>query len=221
MIPKSIYSSSVIHLGTQPKTINDENCLESSEEFPFDLTKTDFILHVGSSSWYKNRKAVLASFKYVLDNRIASNIKLVLVGPEPQKNEIDQKMVKWIGNNKSSIISLSSTSEESLRQLYLNAKVLLFPSYIEGFGWPPLEAAVQGCPVITTRSGAIQDLLGNYPKYINSQDQQSIDAAVVECLQAKDRKRSRLPYQITKSAETSIICYTIKYSMQIIRLSLC
>ena len=38
-----------------------------------------------------------------------------------------------------------------------------------------LEAAIRKCPVITTPTGAIEDLLGNYPIYVNSENQTSVD----------------------------------------------
>jgi glycosyltransferase involved in cell wall biosynthesis len=46
-----------------------------------------------------------------------------------------------------------------------------------------LEAAVRGCPVITTRTGAISDLLGNYAKYVEAENQSSIDHGVIQALQ--------------------------------------
>jgi len=70
-----------------------------------------------------------------------------------------------------------------LAALYKYAKALVFPSSIEGFGWPPLEAAVRGCPVITTRTGAISDLLGSYAKYVETENQESIDQGVLQALQ--------------------------------------
>ena len=91
-----------------------------------------------------------------------------------------------------SIINLHNLEEASLKQLYLHAKALVFPSHVEGFGWPPLEAALSGCPVITTRSGAIYELLGDYPQYVQSMDQDSINRAVDDCLQTGSRKPFRL-----------------------------
>ena len=70
-------------------------------------------------------------------------LKLVLVGPAPQKEELDNDLTHWIKSNPSSILNLQNLPENTLSELYKYAEALVFPSFIEGFGWPPLEAAVE------------------------------------------------------------------------------
>ena len=41
--------------------------------------------------------------------------------------------------------------------------VLLFPSFAEGFGLPPMEAALRSCPIVASNCGALPELLhGEY-----------------------------------------------------------
>jgi glycosyltransferase involved in cell wall biosynthesis len=182
LIPLSKEKSSVLHLGTEPDLTTTSEKKDLSKILPIDPHTTNFLLHVGSAAWYKNRKAVFRSFIHAHTCLPDQNLKLVLVGPDPQKEELDDQLKNWIKSNPSAINSLQNLPENILDILYKNAKALVFPSFIEGFGWPPLEAAVRRCPLITTRTGAIADLLGNYANYAEADNQASLDRGVEEIL---------------------------------------
>ena len=147
---------------------------------------------MGSSAWYKNRKAVIRSFIYAHKCFPEHNLKLILVGPVPQKEELDDQLSTWIKSNPNAILTFKNLPENTLGKLYNYAKALVFPSFIEGFGWPPMEAAVRGCPAITTRTGAIADLLGNNAKYVEAGNQASIDQSVQEILRNPQSKRNAI-----------------------------
>jgi glycosyltransferase involved in cell wall biosynthesis len=183
LIPLSKGKSSIINLGTEPdsSTISEKKGL--SKTLPLAPLNTNYLLHVGSAAWYKNRKAVFRAFIHAQTSLPDLNLKLVLVGPEPQKEELDDHLANWIQSNPSAIYSLQNLPENTLGELYKYAKALIFPSFIEGYGWPPLEASIHGCPVITTPTGAIADLLGNYANYVEAESQASIDKEVVQALQ--------------------------------------
>jgi glycosyltransferase involved in cell wall biosynthesis len=192
LIPLSKEKSSVLHLGTEQDLSRISEKKELSKILPFDPLTTNFLLHVGSAAWYKNRKAVFRSFVHAQTCLPDQNLKLVLVGPEPQKEELDDQLKHWITSNPSAIHSLQNLPENALDSLYKSAKALVFPSFIEGFGWPPLEAAIRGCPVITTRTGAISDLLGSYANYVETDNQKSIDQGVLQTLQLARSNQSTI-----------------------------
>jgi glycosyltransferase involved in cell wall biosynthesis len=50
--------------------------------------------------------------------------------------------------------------EKDLPKLYSGAKLLLFPSLLEGFGLPIVEAMACGCPVVTSNRNPMQELVG-------------------------------------------------------------
>ena len=189
LIPLSKGKSSILHLGTEADSSTKSERKTLSKQLPIDPYNTNFILHVGSSAWYKNRKAVLRSFIHAHTSLPNLNLKLVLVGPAPKEEEVDNNLTNWIKSNPSAIHTLQNLPENTLDSLYKYAKALVFPSFIEGFGWPPLEAAVRGCPVITTRTGAISDLLGSYANYVETDNQKSINQGVVDLLVSSESKR--------------------------------
>jgi len=195
LIPLSKEKSSILHLGTEGNSLMNPDKKALSKELPIDPHNTNFLLHVGSAAWYKNRKAVFRSFVHAHTILHDHNLKLVLVGPEPQKEELNDQLKNWITSNPSAIYSLQNLSENILGELYNYAQALVFPSFIEGFGWPPLEAALRGCPVITTPKGAIEDLLGHFPIYVEPEHQTSINQGVMKAFQLgrSNRRAITLP----------------------------
>lgn len=60
---------------------------------------------------------------------------------------------------------LGYVTDEELFALYAHAGCFLFPSLYEGFGIPPLEAMVCGCPVVASNSASIPEICGNAAIY--------------------------------------------------------
>jgi glycosyltransferase involved in cell wall biosynthesis len=178
IIPYSKGRSEVIHLGVPPNAITQSR----ASELPFDPSNTKYLLHVGSSAWYKNRKAILAAFSHLLQNSSQPTVNLVFIGPRLQKEELTDETKSWVENNKSRVVVLNQVDEQDLHKLYRYALAFVFPSFVEGFGWPPLEANAIGCPVITTRTGAIADILGNSAIYVDPADQREINQAMLNAM---------------------------------------
>ena len=51
--------------------------------------------------------------------------------------------------------------DADLPALYNAVDLLLFPSLYEGFGWPPLEAMASGTPVVCSRAGSLDEVVGD------------------------------------------------------------
>jgi glycosyltransferase involved in cell wall biosynthesis len=56
---------------------------------------------------------------------------------------------------------LGYVSEHDRQRVYAGARLLVLPSFEEGFGMPALEAMSLGIPVIATRCGALPELVGD------------------------------------------------------------
>jgi glycosyltransferase involved in cell wall biosynthesis len=193
--PSSKGRSAVIHLGVQSKRVDDN----SIGELPFNLMGTSFLLHVGSSAWYKNRKRLFKAFVDVKEGGNFNNLKLVLVGPVPQPEELTEKTEHWLKDNPKELIVLSDLSESGLQTLYEHANALIFPSLIEGFGWPPLEARSLGCSVIASRTGAMDDILGSSVTYVDPMSTKDIVTKIKEILDPD--RANEPPAEIPKARE--------------------
>lgn len=67
-------------------------------------------------------------------------------------------------------VYLGYVSDEELVYLYRQAALFIFPSFYEGFGIPPLEAMLMGCPVISSNTSALPEVLGDACAYLNPYD---------------------------------------------------
>ena len=70
-------------------------------------------------------------------------------------------------------------TDAELSELYKHAQSLVFPSLMEGFGLPPLEAMQCGCPVITSNVSSLPEVVGDAALMIDPCD----DAAAVKAFE--------------------------------------
>ena len=183
IIPQSIGNSMVIHLGT-----NFDN---QSYVGNFNI-KSKYILHVGSDAWYKNRGSVLNTFRFLKEKNTFHHLELFFVGPKLKPHELDSETKQFLTKYRKSIKVFENISNDQLVYLYENALLLLFPSFTEGFGWPPIEAAFCGCQVITSPHGAIKDILKADAHYIDAENQNLINETTLAVIQKPKKISSKI-----------------------------
>lgn len=114
-----------------------------------------YFLYVGSLKHHKNLTIALKAFEELLP--FYPKEKLVLLGinqEEFNKTHEYERYKDWI-------IIPGYIEDEELATIYKNARCLVFPSYYEGFGLPPLEAMSYGCPVISSNAASLPEVCGN------------------------------------------------------------
>jgi glycosyltransferase involved in cell wall biosynthesis len=68
------------------------------------------------------------------------------------------------------------------RELYEGARLLVQPSFEEGFGLPVLEAMTIGVPVVAADRGALPEVLGDAGPLVNAEDADQFAAAIEHLL---------------------------------------
>ena len=145
-----------------------------------------FLLHVGGNQWYKNRLGVLQIFSFLRKHPAGQRLKLVMAG-KPWTNEM-RKLVSDHGLLEATC-ELTSVTNEDLRALYSSAKMMVFPSLEEGFGWPILEAQACGCPVVTSSRSPMNEVGGSAAIYVDPENPESAAATIVSAIEQADSMR--------------------------------
>lgn len=128
-----------------------------------------YFLYVGNAYPHKNLERLLEAFKS-LESKVYS---LVLVGGEDYFYKKLKEKVEEMGL-KNEVMFYGPATREELGKLYKNAIALIFPSLMEGFGLPGLEAMANGCPVVCSDIPVFHEIYGEAALYFNPTDTEDI-----------------------------------------------
>jgi glycosyltransferase involved in cell wall biosynthesis len=117
-----------------------------------------YFIWIGHPSPRKNIEGLMDSFALYQRER-ADERRLVLVAPE--HSHVGLHALAGERGIDDSLVLLNGIGNEIRDALYRCATALVFPSHCEGFGYPVLEAMVQGCPPISFRHGPSREIVGS------------------------------------------------------------
>jgi glycosyltransferase involved in cell wall biosynthesis len=75
-----------------------------------------------------------------------------------------------------------SKKESDCWNFYNLAKLFVFPSIYEGFGFPPLEAMACGCPVVCSNSASLPEICGDAALYVDALKPSEMALGIQEAL---------------------------------------
>lgn len=122
-----------------------------------ELVPHRYVLSLANAQAHKNIKVLLKAFA---DPRLA-DLKLVLFGGA-DRAELEGVNEGPLPKN---VVLPGKISDAVLRGLIEQALCLAFPSTTEGFGLPPLEAMLLGCPAVVAPCGALPEVCGDAVLY--------------------------------------------------------
>jgi glycosyltransferase involved in cell wall biosynthesis len=98
-------------------------------------------------------------------------------GVEPPPN------VTWLGD----------VPDDELAALYRGARCLVYASLYEGFGIPVAEALACGCPVVTSRGSAMEEIAGDDAAYVDPTSVESIRDGIERAARPVPRRVASWP----------------------------
>lgn len=128
-----------------------------------DLPFTRFIMYVGQQPDYKNIRRLGDAHQQLLATN--PDLGLVLVG---RMNEDTKRNKAYFDQQGYKNIHFTGFLPDSQRDwLFTKATAYVFPSLMEGFGLPPLEAMAYGTPVISSNASCMPEVLGDAAAYFD------------------------------------------------------
>ena len=147
---------SVVHLGF-------DKFVEDGDSLPSATSAKPFLLYVGQRGGYKNfsgfLKAVATSKKLLNDFDIVA-----FGGGKFLATELF--LIHSLGFAVNQVKQVSG-NDDSLGQYYRSAQAFVYPSLYEGFGIPPLEAMTHHCPVISSNTSSMPEVIGIAAEYFD------------------------------------------------------
>lgn len=133
-----------------------------------------YVLWTGTIEPRKNLPRLIEAFR-ALDGEVL----LALAGPEGWNEDLEALTPGLQGR----VHALGFVPHSELGALYAGAEVFCFPSLLEGFGFPVLEAMAQGTPVVTSAGTSTEEVVGDAGVLVNPLDAGSIEAGLRSVLE--------------------------------------
>ncbi len=146
-------------------------------------------LYVGSLSHRKNVDGILG---VAIDLARTAGVQFKFVGPAGSAASAAARRVP--ADVRALITFRGYVDDDELVGLYAGASFLLFPSFYEASGLPPVEAMTVGCPVIVSDIPVLRERCGDAALYCDPHDHQSMRRAALDLIEqpALAQRLSRL-----------------------------
>lgn len=168
---------SVVHLGVDVTSFSDyKSSINKELERPF-------LLYVGGRGGYKNFSAVLSAM--AASKQLKKDFDLVAFGGGAFTMD-EKALISSLGFTEKQVRQVGG-NDDKLVELYHQATAFVYPSLYEGFGLPPLEAMACSCPVISSSTSSIPEVIGDAGEYFTPSSVDDIQRAIEEVVYSSSR----------------------------------
>lgn len=180
---------SVIHSG-----INDDLEIVSPEESEgirekYGLPKK-FFLSLSTLEPRKNIDGIIKAFDLYVE-KTGNREHLVIAGTQGWKSgDIFAEYRKAKNKNQINFIGYVDASEK--KYLYSLTQALIYVSYYEGFGFPPIEALACGCPVIVSENSSLAEICGKEAIFVKANKTSELVKALEFLAQSNDSQEKKV-----------------------------
>lgn len=137
--------------------------------------KENYILFLANLEPRKNILGLIDAYE-----RVDTDLDLVIAGSGKYKSAIKWRIARSPKRKKIRLAGYVKESEKA--RLIYESQVFVYPSFYEGFGFPPLEAQLLGVPVVASLTSSMSEVLNDSAILVNPYNSAEIAKAISEIL---------------------------------------
>jgi len=161
-----------------------------------------YVLYAGNIKPHKNLERLIEAFHTLRQDPDLQHVKLLIIGDEISKYATLRRAVHRYKLHKH-VRFFGFVPDKTLAVLYRLARVFVFPSLYEGFGFPPLEAMASGTPVITSNVSSLPEVAGDAAVLVDPYDPQAIADGIYRVLTDEQLRRDMVHKGIARAGQFS------------------
>ena len=163
---------------------------EINNEYYSTCIQYPFLLYVGARGGYKNFYNFLQA--YAQSIALKKNMNVVAFGGGKFTGKELQLICK-LGLSENQVLQVSG-DDLTLGEYYSKAVAFVYPSLYEGFGLPPLEAMAHDCPVVSSDTSSMPEVIGNAAAFFNPYSIDDMTNSIESVVFSQDRKSSLIKF---------------------------
>jgi glycosyltransferase involved in cell wall biosynthesis len=134
------------------------------------LLPVPYFVVLGTIEGRKNLVMLLQVWRTLFEQVGTQAPRLVVIGQRGWECENVLDLLERSEAVRATVIELGHCSDQDLATWLGHSRALLFPSFVEGYGLPLMEALAAGVPVIASDLPVFRELAGPVPEYLNPLD---------------------------------------------------
>lgn len=151
-----------------------------------------YFLYAGNAYPHKNLELILKAFALIQNQH--PHVQVVIAGKRDVFSAQLESKARELMIPSDRLRFVDHPDDDLLARLYEDADAFIFPSLLEGFGIPPLEALQRKTPVIAANVRPMTDILQDAAHYVDPQDPKDLASAMLAHLSDPSLLARRLPF---------------------------
>lgn len=191
-----------IYLAAAPELfypILDKTAIEVVKQ-KYALPEGNYFLSLHSLAPHKNMEHLIACFKKIISQEKTQDLHLVICGGNKEAGALMAEANHLTAADLKFIHFAGFVDDNDLAAIYSDAIGFIFPSLYEGFGLPVLEAMQCGCPVISSDTSSLPEVVGEAGFLVSPTDEDKLCECMLKLYRSSELRANYSQLSLDRSA---------------------